>query len=71
MNNEENTDPQKKQQIPEEDREYLRKAEDELPDANKSVDDEEPTDPPEITGDVHPTSRTETSQEEKNAEQED
>ena len=73
MNYDETTDPQKdpKAQIPEADSEYLRKAEDELPDANVSADDDENQPEDHITGDMHPTARTETSQEEKNAEQED
>jgi hypothetical protein len=43
--------------------EYLEKAADELPDANKSVENTDA-----IIGDVHPTERSQTAQEETNAE---
>jgi hypothetical protein len=43
--------------------EYLQQAEDELPDANKRVENMDA-----VIGDVHPTERSETAQEEANAE---
>ncbi len=46
------------------DQDELRKAEDELPDANKFVDSTD-----ELLGDVHPIDRDQTSQEEHNANQ--
>lgn len=44
------------------DQEYLRKAEDELPDGNQTAENTDA-----LIGDVHPTDRSETTQEESNA----
>jgi len=47
------------------DQEYLRKAEDELPDGNQMPENTDA-----VIGDVHPTDRSETAQEEANANEE-